>query len=132
MSNNNICSAFQKNVSNYLIRHRSILDVITKLQESTARTNRAIVKAVTTCGCLTIEATKQPIPEDITLEQVAQYVRTHLAGELCADCSEKVEAELGKTLFYLTAACSLLNFDLEKIINHENDRVSTLGIYSLT
>lgn len=126
------CEEFQKNVDKYLVRHRSILDVITKLQDSTARTNRAIVKSVTSCGCLEIKALKQPIPEDVSLENLSDYVRTHLEGKLCPDCLEKVEAELGKTLFYLTALCSLLNLDLGSILDKENNRISTLGIYSLT
>ncbi|HEX21137.1 MAG TPA: DUF1573 domain-containing protein [Actinobacteria bacterium] len=126
------CENFQENVDKYLVRHRSILDVITKLQDSVAHTNRSIIKAVTSCGCLEIKALKQPIPKDVSLEKLSDYVRTHLEGELCPDCLDKVEAELGKTLFYLTALCSLLKLDLGSIIDNENDRISTLGIYSLT
>lgn len=129
---NHLCDDFQKNVAKYLVRHRSILDVITKLQESVAKSNRAIVKSVTTCGCLRIDADKQPIPEDISLDKIGDYVRTHLKGELCPDCFEKVEAELGKTLFYIAAACSLLKLDFSAVLNSENNRISTLGIYSLT
>jgi len=126
------CEDFQKIVDKYLVRHRSILDVITKLQDSVAHTNRSIVKSVTSCGCLEIKALKQPIPEDVSLEKLSDYVRTHLEGKLCPDCLDKVEEELGKTIFYLTALCSLLNLELGSIIDKENNRVSTLGIYSLT
>ncbi|HHT27849.1 MAG TPA: DUF1573 domain-containing protein, partial [Firmicutes bacterium] len=38
---------FQEAVNEYLVRHRSILDILSKLQESVARTNRAVAKAVT-------------------------------------------------------------------------------------
>ncbi|MDO8885981.1 hypothetical protein [Candidatus Oleimmundimicrobium sp.] len=127
-----ICKEFQDTVSEYLIRHKSIIDVMSKLQEATAHVNRAISKAVTSCGCLKIKASKQPIPKDATLSEISEYVRTHLEGKLCPNCLEAIEAELGNTMFYLAATCTLLDLDLEKIITHENNRISTLGVYSLT
>lgn len=126
------CKEFQNTVSDYLIRHRSILDVMSKLQEATAHVNRAITKSVTSCGCLKIEASKQPIPKDAHLSEMSEYVRTHLEGKLCPNCLETVEAELGNAMFYLAATCSLMDLDLEKIITHENSRIATLGVYSLT
>jgi len=50
---------FQKSVDQFLIQHRSILDLMTKYQESNSRVNRAIAKAVTQCGCIKIKAKKQ-------------------------------------------------------------------------
>ena len=47
---------FQNSVNESLLRHRSVLDIMSKLQESEARINRAVVKTVTNCGCMTIEA----------------------------------------------------------------------------
>ncbi len=125
------CKEFQATVSDYLIRHRSILDVMSKLQDSTSHVNRAITKSVTSCGCLKIEAGKQPIPEGSTLMEMSEYFRTHLDGNLCPNCFDTVEAELGSLLFYLTAICTLLDMDLAKIIVHENSRIETLGPYSL-
>jgi len=57
-----IFDEFQNAVDNSLLRHKSILDIMTKLQESQARVNRAVIKAVTSCGCLEIQAKKQCIP----------------------------------------------------------------------
>jgi hypothetical protein len=54
-----VVDQFQGKVSELLIRHRSILDSLTKFQESTARVNRSIAKTVTNCGCVTVTATKQ-------------------------------------------------------------------------
>jgi hypothetical protein len=105
---------------------------MSKLQEACARVNRAIAKAVTSCGCLKIEATKQPIPEEASLREIADYVETHITGELCPACREVIESELGSNLFYLAAACTLLNLDLEQVMSRENDRIATLGLYSLT
>ena len=46
------CDDFQNQVEEVLIRHKSILDIITKLDEYTSRINRAVVKSVTSCGCI--------------------------------------------------------------------------------
>lgn len=130
--NEDLCKEFQKTVSLYLVRHRSILDVMTKYQESCGRVNRAIAKAVTTCGCLKIEAEKQSLPADATLLEMSQYVNSHLEGRICSNCSEVLEEEMGKALFFLTAMCVLTGMDLGEIIRKENDRIATLGVYSLT
>ena len=50
---------FQNDVDDSLLRHKSILDILTKYSESSARVNRAVAKAVTNCGCIKINADKQ-------------------------------------------------------------------------
>ncbi|MEW6189155.1 MAG: DUF1573 domain-containing protein, partial [Actinomycetota bacterium] len=94
--------------------------------------NRAMAKAVTNCGCLKIKAEKQPVPPNVNFSEVSKYVKTHIEGNLCSNCREIVEAELGNSMFYIAALCTLLDLDLEKILARENDRISTLGVYSLT
>lgn len=126
------CKDFQNTVTDYLVRHKSVLDVMTKLQETSARVNRALSKSVTSCGCLKINAAKQPMPAGASLPEIAEYTKTHLEGKICPNCLEAIEEELGNTLFYLTAFCTLLDLDLEKIMTSENNRISTLGVYSLT
>jgi hypothetical protein len=123
--------SFQAQVDEYLIRHRSVLDVMTKLQESTARINRAIAKAVTNCGCISVSATKQHFPADIGLSDIRQYVQTHVDGKLCERCAETVESEIGAELFYIAALCNLLELDLEAIRKKEHSRIKTLGIFNL-
>lgn len=123
---------FQKTVSGSLVRHRSILDAMSKFQEASAHVNRAIAKTVTDCGCLKIQAGRQPIPPEASLSEIAKYMQTHIEGLLCPNCKEIMEAELGNLLFYLTAICTLLNLDLDKIIAKEDERISMLGVYSLT
>ncbi|EET85405.1 conserved hypothetical protein [Clostridium carboxidivorans P7] len=49
---------FQNAVDESLLRHKSILDIMTKLQESNARINRAIAKSITNCGCIKLTAEK--------------------------------------------------------------------------
>ena len=51
-----IFDSFQNDISESLLRHKSILDVLTKYTESSARVNRAVAKAVTNCGCIKINA----------------------------------------------------------------------------
>jgi len=122
---------FQEQVDEYLIRHRSILDVLSKLQESTARVSRAVAKAVTSCGCVTVHAAKQQFPSDLSLAEVRAYLDTHLSGTLCERCREAVESEIGSALFYTAALCSILTLDLEAIQKKEHSRVKSLGFFTL-
>ncbi len=131
MSDKN-CQQFQNTVAEYLVRHRSVLDVISKLQESAAHVNRAIVNSVITCGCLKIDASRQQVPTNASLSDMANYMQTHLKGSLCPICAENLQEEIGDTLFYLTGICALLGLDLDDIIYKENKRLETLGIYNLT
>jgi hypothetical protein len=126
------CADFQKTVSEYLVRNRSILDVMTKLQDSATRVNRALAKTVTSCGCLSIDASKQELPEDASFSQVSNYVKSHIEGKLCPNCADVIETELGNAIFYLAAICCLLGLDLKSVLERENDRICTLGVYSLT
>lgn len=123
---------FQDTVSEYLIRHRSILDVQSKLSEAAARVNRAIAKSVTDCGCISINASRQRFPAELSLAEVRELMQTHLAGELCDRCREVLETEIGAALFYLAAASSVLGLDLEAILRKEHARVATLGVFHLT
>jgi len=124
-------SSFQKSVEQYLIQHRSILDVLSKFQESNARVNRAIAKASTQCGCIKIKAEKQKCPSNVKLEEISKYINSQLEGSLCENCKEIIETELGSNLFYTAAICNILDLNFDEIIQKEEERVSTLGIYNL-
>lgn len=123
---------FQKTVSQYLIRHRSVIDVTSKLQEATSRVNRAIAKSVTSCGCVKINASRQCCPANITYGELKEFMQNHLEGQLCENCREVVETEIGNTLFYLAALCELFGLRLADVVSEEHGRISTLGPYSLT
>lgn len=123
---------FQDTVADCLIRHKSILDVLTKFQETTARVNRAVSKSVTNCGCIQINAKKQQVPSEIRLYELVSYMDTHTKGELCDNCREIIELEIGNHLFYLAALCNILELNLEDILCAENEKLSTLGIYNLS
>jgi len=126
------CTSFQQAVSEYLIRHRSILDVISKFQEAGARVNRAVVKAVTTCGCVEVQAGRQQLPADITYWEMKQHMATHVKGEMCEHCREVLEQEIGQNMFYLTAICDLFKIELETLLENERKRITALGVFNLT
>lgn len=125
---------FQNSVDESLLRHRSILDIMTKLQESEARINRAVAKTVTNCGCIEIDSTKQqqPIENDIdNIEDLNNLLTPQVKGELCESCRGVIENEIGNNLFYLASLCNLLNLNLYDIFLNEYNKIDTLGKYSL-
>lgn len=126
---------FQNAVNDSLLRHKSILDIITKLQESESRINRAVVKSVTNCGCVKVNAQKQTLPNekdnDDNMESLKDCLKTHVEGELCSNCRDVVEREIGNHLFYLASLCNTLDLNLYDILLKEYDRIDTLGKYSL-
>lgn len=130
MDNSNICDNFQSKVSNVLIRHKSILDIITKLEESNSKVNRAVVKSATSCGCISINASRQDYSKDSLIE-IKDSLKSHIEGELCENCKEKIEEEIGKHMFYIASLCNNFNLSLEEIILKEIDTIKTLGIYNL-
>jgi len=130
MSNDNVCNNLQKTVSDVLVRHKSILDIVTKLEESNSRVNRAIVKSATSCGCISINASKQDYSKGSLIE-AKKTMKSHIEGNLCENCKEKIEEEIGNHIFYIASLCNTFDLDLSKIISSEIDKLKTLGIYSL-
>lgn len=130
IDNNSLCEDFQSIVSKVLVRHKSILDTMTKLDEYNARINRAVAKSVTSCGCISINAKKQDFGTD-SLENMVKNAKTHVEGEICIGCQDIIEEEIGSYLFYLASLCNSLGLNLQDILEKELDRIKTLGIYSL-
>ncbi len=126
-----IFDEFQSSVPQFLVRHKSVLDIITKHQEASTRVNRAIVKAVTNCGCIRIDAQKQSPPSDTSLKELSNFMDTHIRGKLCENCKEVIESELGANLFYIAAICDLFDMDLYDVMLKEYKKIKTLGIYNM-
>lgn len=125
---------FQNSVNESLVRHKSLIDVMTKLQESEARINRAVAKSITRCGCIKLNAKKQEIPgedSEIEIENLSQCLQTHIKGKLCDNCRDVIESEIGTNIFYLTSLCNTLGLSLYDILLKEYDKVNTLGKYNL-
>lgn len=126
-----IFDSFQNDVNESLLRHKSILDILTKYTESSSRVNRAIAKAVTNCGCITIKASKQCLPaENSSIDDFYQCLNTHIDGHLCENCREIIEREIGNNLFYLTSLCNTLDISLYDALIKENDKINTLGKFT--
>ncbi|SMB84495.1 hypothetical protein SAMN00017405_2348 [Desulfonispora thiosulfatigenes DSM 11270] len=128
----NICEDFQETVREYLIRHQSILDIISKSQETNAYISRALTKAITQCGCIELNSKKINLPESSTISDIKDAYNSQLKGNLCSTCSEIIEQELGKNLFYIVALCNALELDLEDILLKENKKVKALGRFNCT
>jgi hypothetical protein len=127
----NAYSVFQDCVSDAQFRNKSILDIVTKLSEQTALLNRAVSKSVTHCGCVKINARKQCINNQKTIEENKFSLNTHLDGCLCARCKDKVEEEIGDLMFYLASLCETLDINLFNVIEQKTDFLKTFGKYSL-
>lgn len=122
---------FQNTVSEVLVCNRSVLDILSQIQEANARLNRVVIRTVTGCGCLKIQAGKKEIPSDLSLADLKNFLDSHLLGEMCAECREAVETALGRLLFYLAALCNLLDLNLCDILLKEQKQLKILGIYNL-
>ena len=122
---------FQNVVNDLLIRNRSILDIVSKIQTSSGRVNRSVIKAVTQCGCIEIDGKKQSFPDEASIEELSKLLSTQVNGKLCENCRATVEKEIGGALFYLAALCNTLGISLYDVILKEKEALSTLGSYSL-
>lgn len=119
---------FQNDVAELLLRHKSILDVMTKYTESSSKVNRAIAKSITECGCLKISSNKQKTKSD---EFFSNCENPHVKGSLCESCRDVIEKELGNNLFYTTALCNTVNISLFDVLLKESNKLNTLGKYNL-
>ena len=131
---NTITDEFQYTVESLLFRNKSILDQITKYQDSCARVNRTIAKSATHCGCIRINTDKQKYPDDdseTSLEELKYLMDDHINGELCDSCRDLLEKEIGRNLFYLASICNTLDLNLYDIIIKEIERVKILGNFTL-
>lgn len=130
IKNDNICVDFQDSISDVLVRHKSILDIMSKMDQYNARINRAVVKSVTNCGCISIEAKKQDFTGE-SYKDLPNTLDNHLRGELCEQCKEVIELEMGNYLFYIAALCDTLGLKLDEVMKQEYERNKTLGLFNL-
>lgn len=128
---------FQNSVAESLLRHRSILDILTKLQESEGRINRAVAKSITSCGCVKLDPNNKTSDKNDELETYEDlevlkgYMHTHIDGKPCDNCRDVIEREIGNNLFYLASLCNLLDLNLYDVLLKEYDKIHTLGKYTL-
>jgi hypothetical protein len=126
-----VVDKFQYTVQDLLVRNKSIIDQLTKFQDSNSRVNRTIVKAVTQCGCIQIDAHRQPFDKDGAFEDADSTFETHLSGTLCDNCRDQIEKEIGSNLFYMASLCNTLDLNLYDIMIKELERAKMLGKYNM-
>ncbi|WP_018754021.1 hypothetical protein [Paenibacillus sanguinis] len=124
--------SFQEQVSELLLRHRSLLDVLSKMGQTNASAVRSVTKSVTECGCIELHATRQDFEPGLDLEQAKETIAKHVQGELCENCRDAIAAELGRNLFYMSALCNLLDIDMQEIMEQESQKCATLGLFNLS
>jgi len=126
-----IVDDFQYTVQELLVRNKSIIDLITKFQDSNARINRSIIKSVTQCGCIKINAKKQVFPQEGAFEEIRDAMKTHIEDKLCNNCRDIIEKDIGRNFFYLASICNTLDLNMYDIIIKELERIKMLGKYNL-
>lgn len=126
-----IYDEFQNKVDEVLIRHANLLDILSKMGDATSKANRAVIKSITNCGCVTLNVSKVELPENMTYDALKEYRSEHLHGEPCPVCREKIEEELGRLEFYIAAICNTLDISMYDVLLKEYKKISTLGRYSL-
>ncbi|TCK92346.1 hypothetical protein EDC19_2076 [Natranaerovirga hydrolytica] len=116
-------------VEEYELINTSILDQMTKFSDYCSKINRSIIKSCTQCGCVKIDANKN-IFED--LHQFALDKKsTHCFGDLCPDCKELIEKNIGSALYYLASICNSLDLNLYDILIKEIQKVDLLRKYNI-
>lgn len=126
-----IIDQFQTSVDEILIRHASLLDIITKFSESSSRVNRSVAKTVTSCGCMHLCHPTSAFKENTDYDQLKESGKRDMTGSLCPTCREKVEEEIGAHMFYLAALCNKTDINIYDVFLKEYDRIKTLGKYNL-
>ena len=124
---------FQNFIDDLVLRNKSILDQMTKLQDASARLNRTLSKSATTCGCIKMNIIKQQLDfaHITSSEELKSLLSTHIEGYPCPECNEAIEKEMGRVLFYLAAIANTLCISLSSVLENEKTRTNLLGNYSL-
>jgi len=125
-------ATLQHLVSQFLIRHRSILDVQSKLNEATARISRALAYAVVTCGCVQIHAERQCFPATLGWETAVAFSPPTWRGNRASAVGSIWRARSAAPSSTWPPLCHISGLNLDAILRKERDRVSALGVYHLT
>lgn len=124
---------FQNFIDELVLRNKSILDQMTKLQDANARLNRNIAKCATNCGCIELHVTKQQfsLQDTVHYGDLNSLLSTHLDGYPCSKCNELIEKEMGRVLFYLAALANTMGISLSTVLENEKNATSLLSHYCL-
>ena len=118
--NDMMAEDFQIVVEEYVERNKNLLDTMSKYQTASSRLNRAVTKAATQCGCISLTGRKR-----------SGQAKTGVEGKLCKNCREAIEKEMGDVLFYHAAMCNALGLSIYDVMLKEKQTLFALGEYSL-
>jgi hypothetical protein len=127
-----IADNFQYAVAEQVLCNGSILDILSRHQECSNKIQRSVIKTVTACGCVQIQLKKHKLPENASLMDLKSLTLSNISGNLCPNCKDKLENEIGRSLVYLAAMCNVLDVNLFDIIIKEHDKMKLLGHYNIT
>ena len=97
---NTVLDEFQYTSNDFLIRNRSILDSMTKMNDSCARISRTLVKAATHCGCISIRGEKQQAPGVSGMDEMKHHIKSHIKeGNYVKTAVDSLERDIGRNLF---------------------------------
>ncbi len=131
MNNDPKLCELQKQALNMLLRNKNLLDALSKMQESAAKTSRKVIRASTHCGCIALSGEMQDINVDMSAQELKSQLSYFVDGELCEECKFAVEKEIGSILFYLSIICNALGLDMQKIFEDEIERNKIWKGYTL-
>lgn len=114
----------QRAIEKYYHRNKGVLDTLSKLQISVAKTQRCVVKTATQCGCTELYIKKQP--PDIMGE-----AESMLTGKICDGCRERLEQCLGDVLFYFMSLALLTETDVNQLVENQVKQLELLGKFNL-
>jgi hypothetical protein len=126
-----IYDEYQNLVSEVLLRHSSLLDIITKLEQSVANTNRAAIKTITDCGCVSLNRISKEDNDSENYDSFYKFKIQDIEGNICEKCRDKIEEEYGNTFFYLTALANKLDINIYDVLLKEFNNMKTLGKFRL-
>lgn len=121
---------FQDKVALLIARNNNLLDILTKYQDCCSKTCRTVVKSATGCGCIKISAEKTAINLN-TVKEMSPKDLSGTSGTICHYCKERIENEIGESLFYIAGLCNALGLSMNEIAKKEIKNVEMLGKYSL-
>ncbi len=121
---------FQNKVSVLIARNNNTLDILTKFQDSCSKTCRSVIKSATGCGCVKILAEKSLFDMD-NVTKLSPKELSGITGTICPDCRDRIENEIGESLFYLAGLCNAMGLSMQDIMKKEISNVEMLGKYSL-
>ena len=84
---------------------------MSKYQTAAGRLNRAVTKAATQCGCISLSGKKRE-----------GQAKTNVSGKLCKNCREAIEKEMGDVLFSAANVSRLLKADPEEALTRSTEK----------